>query len=106
MVFVLTECARFTRSRRESALTCASSLEFVTGAQVEGHYSVRVRDEGVRPQLIADAMDEPLDSAVVPLLAALSPEEATYYACEENAIDASGKCPQVFADTEHHYTFV
>ena len=74
----------------------------VTAADV---YSAKV-PRVIRIQLRADAIDEPTNDNVVPLLEALNPEERAFHADESNVVELSGKSSVVMAELEQQYGFV
>lgn len=56
--------------------------------------------------MIADRMVEPSDAQSIDMLAALPPDDAIFYADEQNVVDKNGKSQILFEEIEEHYGFV
>ena len=72
-------------------LTGAQCVAKLLKTEVKDRYSVSVKSHNQIP-MKASLIDEPaVDSAVVPMLQALPPEEREFYSAEMNVIDWTGK---------------
>ena len=107
----LREASRLQKARRVEA----ASLPPLIGAQcvakllkteVKDRYSVSVKSHNQIP-MKASLIDEPaVDSAVVPMLQALPPEEREFYSAEMNVIDWTGKSQELFDEIQERFSFV
>ena len=107
----LREASRLQKARRVEA----ASLPPLIGAQcvakllkteVKDRYSVSVKSHNQIPMKAA-FIDEPaVDSAVVPMLHALPPEEREFYSAEMNVIDWTGKSQGPFDEIQERFSFV
>ena len=102
---LLREAARLHRGRRSCGLTGAQAVAHLTKKPLDGPYSLKP-ERVERVTMLADAIDEPLDPRVVPMLQALPPEDAELYAHEEHVVDLCGKSMAVFSEIEAHFGFV
>ena len=58
------------------------------------------------PVLKADSIDEPKTDVTVPMLEAMSPDEAAFYAAEANVAEPDGKSEVLFRELEEQYGFI
>ena len=56
--------------------------------------------------LEAEKIAEPMETERIDILEALPPEDATYYACQENRVERADKCELFFKDAEARSGFV
>ena len=101
---LLQDAKRLQVARRKHASTGVLAVASLLRLFAGGAYSVSTLSPHV--ELVADAVDEPSSEQVVPLLEALPPCEARFYAEEANLLDKVGKSTAVFEELEQRYGFV
>ncbi|CAK0868950.1 unnamed protein product [Prorocentrum cordatum] len=97
--------ARLREARRGCGLTGAQAIEkLVKSAALS--YTGAQRRKTAHETLRADAVDEPLDPRVAPMLSALSPEEAAFYSEEAQVVAApEARSQAIFRELEQQYGF-
>ena len=97
----------FLHGRRTFGLTGGSSevLMLLKQAHRVSGYT-RVEKQHAQVSLIADRVVEPSTMQVIPMLDALPPLEAQFYAQEKNCIDVVGKSTVMQDEIEQQYGFV
>ena len=84
--------------------TGVASLAALLRTSAIDNYSIRGSTKS-QVAMCADAIDEPDHEVVVPLLDALSPENAEYYKLESNVVELEGKSVVLAQELEAQYGF-
>eukprot|EP00959_Pyramimonas_sp_CCMP1952_P035863 750806-Pyramimonas_sp.AAC.1 len=102
----LREAARLREARRDCGLTGAQAIEKLVNSAALS-YTEAQRRKIAHETLRADAVDEPLDPRVAPMLSALSPEEAAFYSEEAQVVAApEARSQAIFRELEQQCEFV
>ena len=95
----LRESQRLSRERRSGGLHCLTGAQSVSKllkldavTRYGADFVKATKHLAMDPNLI----DEPAHERVVPMLAALSPEESLYYGAEQNVVDLEAKSETIF----------
>ncbi|CAL1127775.1 unnamed protein product, partial [Cladocopium goreaui] len=102
------ECAVLARARRGLGLTGVQHSAAVASLLKQPMDELGYMKFSAVKQvpLEAEKIVEPKEKGHIDMLAALPPEDATFYACEENVVDRAGKCELFFKDAEVRFGFV
>ena len=103
--YFLRESHRLVCERRRLGPRARSVYEFLK-IDATSRYGDTAAKSVARTRLDASLLDEPDTERVVPMLAALPPEEATFYSCEQNVVDWNGKSSAIVEELEEQYAFV
>eukprot|EP00435_Cladocopium_sp_Y103_P042260 s2492_g11.t1 len=103
---ILARGAAVARARRDCRLTgVRDSVAALLKAPLDDQGYLRLSTVKQVP-MIAHLMVEPDDTNYVNMLEVLPPEDASYYALEENVIERCGKSEILFKEIEAHYGFI
>ena len=104
----LREALRLERARwaDDSSISSVQVMAKLLKTEPLDQYSVRPLSKAGKERMRADDIDEPSSDLTVDMLAALPPEEAEFYANEENVVDAADKSRVLFEELESKFGFV
>ena len=97
--------AKSLRDGRREFPTGAAAINELVRQEPAGIYSWKPQSH-TQVNLLAHTVDEPTHNDVVPMLDAMSQEEAHFYREERHVVDVHGKSEVLFKEIEAHYGFV
>ena len=93
-------------SERGCELTGDQCTSLLLKIHADSRYGALRGSDVPQVSLQSDLLDEPPDDQVVRMLDVMSPEEASFYAAEENVVDTEGKSTAQFEALEEQYGFL
>eukprot|EP00438_Fugacium_kawagutii_P028962 Skav210523 [mRNA] locus=scaffold3045:172599:178253:+ [translate_table: standard] len=105
---LLGECSAFARVRRNLGLTGVQQAAAVASLlkQSLDEFGYMKYNSVKQVPLEADKIVEPPNDGCIEMLEALPPEDAQFYALEENVVETMGKSDIIFKETEARFGFV